>query len=220
MPSPLVVRYSGAVLLFIVGAVVLGISVHVEHSTRVLGFKSHTFTYDAFVGAWTILAEIVLAVTRHFFSQTVLATFLVEISVLCLSMIFWLAAGIDTTLFTSEDRSVCKHIDDLFDLPEFENADPQVIQAAKKIFQSACSELHAQLAFIWIGFIVTTLLLGYLVVHALRMKHHGVPNVFQKTLKLSNYIENAPRDPFADPSGNYGVVGAGIAQDEARSPRR
>jgi hypothetical protein len=34
---------------------------------------------------------------------------------------------------------------------------------AKKILSSACSELHAELAFIWIGFVVSTLLTVYLV---------------------------------------------------------
>ena len=43
-------------------------------------------------------------------------------------LIFAAASGIDTTLFTEEGRSVCKHLDDLFDVPEFENVDPDVLR--------------------------------------------------------------------------------------------
>ena len=40
-------------------------------------------------------------------------------------------AGINTTLFTEDGRSVCKHLDDLFDLPEFENVDPAILSELK-----------------------------------------------------------------------------------------
>jgi len=211
MPSPLLIRYIGAALLFVVGAIVLGISVHVEHAGRTIGFKSHTFTYDAFVGAWTILVEVVLAACRHFFPTTVMATFAVELGALFLSLVFWLASGIDTTIFTSEGRSVCKHLDDLFDLPEFEQVDQDVLQQAKNVLSDACSELHAELAFIWIGFVATTLLFGYLIVQALRMRSRGVPKVMQKTLGHSAHVAAATPDPFADPVGSSPQIGAGIA---------
>ena len=50
-------------------------------------------------------------------------------------------------------------------------------EKAKDVLSDACSELHAELAFIWIAFVVTTLLFGYLIVQALRMRSRGVPRV-------------------------------------------
>jgi hypothetical protein len=37
------------------------------------------------------------------------------------------ASGISTTIYTEQGRSVCKHLDDLFDLPEFEGVDQQIL---------------------------------------------------------------------------------------------
>lgn len=41
--------------------------------------------------------------------------------------------------------------------------DKEVVTAAKKIFKSACSELHAELAFIWISFVLASIILGSIV---------------------------------------------------------
>jgi hypothetical protein len=59
---------------------------------------------------------------------------------------------------------MCKHLDDLFNLPEFENADKEQLAIFRKILKSVCRDVHAQLAFIWIGFVVLTLATIYLIV--------------------------------------------------------
>jgi hypothetical protein len=74
------------------------------------------------------------------------------------------AAGIATTRYTEGDRAVCKHLDDLFNLPEFEDADKEALALVKKVLKSTCTDVHAQLAFVWIGFVVLTLTTIYLIV--------------------------------------------------------
>jgi hypothetical protein len=49
-------------------------------------------------------------------------------------------------------------------LPEFENADKEALALVRKVLKSTCRDVHAQLAFIWIGFVVLTLTTIYLVV--------------------------------------------------------
>ena len=72
--------------------------------------------------------------------------------------IMWLAATIATFHFTQDDRSVCKHLNDLFDLPEFEGVDKEVLNVAKKAMRNACRELKAELAFIVISLILAALI--------------------------------------------------------------
>lgn len=180
MPSPFLVRTLCGVVLIICATVTLGISAHVENSVchhprpnvglaitdtqaRQFGVKTSTFTYDAFVGAFTIVAEVLFIGLRVGLPNSIVVSLTGEAILSALLWVFWIAAGIATTHYTSEDRSVCKHINDLFDLPEFEDVDPEVVAAAKKIFKSACSELHAELAFIWISFVLATIILGSII---------------------------------------------------------
>ena len=44
---------------------------------------------------------------------------------------------------------------------------------ARKVIQSACSELHAELAFIWIAFVLITFVLGYTIVLGMRQQSRG-----------------------------------------------
>ena len=104
-------------------------------------------------------------------------------------------------------------------------------ETAKNVLSDACSELHAELAFIWEGFVITTVLFGYLIIHALRMRRRGVPNVskhsntgranrsplrqiWQKTVSHSAHVASAAPDLFADPLGSAPAFGAGIVDDE------
>ncbi len=104
-----------------------------------------------------------------------------------------IAAGIATTLSTEEGRGFCKNLDNLTNDPELAGLDPSVLgelpsfstpgfiltglllsppfsfkAAAKKILQSVCSELHAELAFIWISWILVTAAVGLLVFSGLK----------------------------------------------------
>ena len=126
--------------------------------------KTSTFTYDAFVGAFTIVAELVFVGLRILSPNSVVVSLGAETALGGLLWVFWLAAAVATTHYTSDDRSACKHINDIFDLPEFEDLDPDAVKLVKKVFKSACSELHAELAFLWIGFILTTFIVGTSVV--------------------------------------------------------
>lgn len=68
----------------------------------------------------------------------------------------------------------------MFELPEFENADKEALgkyslthrliesradnlALVRKVLKSTCRDVHAQLAFVWIGFVVLTLTTIYLV---------------------------------------------------------
>lgn len=158
MVAPLTLRTVCSVLFIICGAVVLGISIHIEHAvsagyfarraltddlpsqTRVIGYKSSTFTFDAFVGAFTLFVEILGLIARWVPALSRFVPLPVEGGIALLLWIFLIgesrflvlklttASAINTTQFTEMDRSVCKHLDDLFDLPEFKNVDQQTLR--------------------------------------------------------------------------------------------
>ncbi|WWC88888.1 uncharacterized protein L201_003803 [Kwoniella dendrophila CBS 6074] len=209
MPSPLNLNLISNGIVAICSIVVLGISAYVEHTTRKIGYHSATYSYDAFVGAFTLVALIVIIALR--FGKPSLTTLINEVGLSFLLWILWLAAGISTTRYTSADRAICKHIDDLFDLPEFEQADPQAIAIAKKIFKSTCRDVKAQLAFVWIGFLVLTLTTVYLVSLAIKRGN----SMWRSTLKTYDHDTHSHTDPFADPVGSHRGPVAGIVDEEA-----
>ncbi|WRT67586.1 uncharacterized protein IL334_004558 [Kwoniella shivajii] len=216
MPRPLInVLISNAVLA-ICSCVVLGIAAYVEHTTRKIGYKSSTYTFDAFVGAYTLVVLFAIIILRlvkpawiPLFNEVILSFILWS---------FWLAAAASTTYHTKDDRQVCKHIDDLFDLPEFENADQDAIALAKKIFKSTCRDVKAQLAFVWIGFVILTITSGYL---AYLITRRGI-SMWKSTLHSYDHDSHAlasdhhphQQDPFADPIGSRQGPVAGIANED------
>ncbi|OCF32803.1 hypothetical protein I316_05439 [Kwoniella heveanensis BCC8398] len=209
MPSPHGLILVGDAVLTVCSAVVLGISAYVEHTTRKIGYHSSTYTYDAFVGAFTILVVLGFIVAR--LAKPGLATVLNETAVAGLTWIFWLAAAISTTHTSRDDRAVCRHLDDLFDLPEFENVDKDALALAKKIFKSTCRDLNAQLAFIWIGFIVVTFILGYLIYLGTKRSN----TMWRATLRGYDKDLHTHQDPFADPVGSTQGPVAGVADERA-----
>ncbi|KAK4689042.1 hypothetical protein P7C73_g1069, partial [Tremellales sp. Uapishka_1] len=221
-PSPLIIRQVGGAILIICSVVVLAISIHVENSSRALGFKTSTFTYDAFVGAFTTLVELVALVTRTQLVNFVGSSFAVEIGLTALLWIFWLASGIRTTTYTEESRSFCKNLDDLFDLPELKDLDAAQLAAAKKILQSACSEIHAQLAFVWIGFVVLTFVTAYLLWLGVRQQSRGNRSIWRTSVHNYNVSVHSHSDPFNDPIGGYPGPSVGVAGvvDEESNPDR
>ncbi|WWD21735.1 hypothetical protein CI109_106222 [Kwoniella shandongensis] len=209
MPSPHIVRLAASAVLILSAVVVLGLSAHVEHNTRSVGLSSSTFTYDAFVGAFTILVELALLVVR--LTVPTVATLLVEVGLAGLVWIFWLASGVATTKYTSEDRSICKHLDDLLDVPELKDFPPDAIALVKKAFKSACRDLHANLAFIWIAFVATTLLVGYIVFLGLK-QHNGI-KLWRSNFRQYDRAAHTSADPFADPVGSSRGPVVGVADD-------
>jgi hypothetical protein len=127
---------------------------------RQFGVSTSVFTFDAFLGAFTIVFELVTLTLRILSPSSLLTSAGAELGFGGLLWIFWVAAGASTTHFTSEDRSVCKHLNDLFDLPELEDVDPDLLDMAKKVLKQSCRLLHAELAFIWIAFVMTTLVVA------------------------------------------------------------
>jgi len=131
-----------------------------DKQARQFELKTSTFTFAAFVGAFTILVEDVFIVLRIVSPNSLVVSLGAEATLGFVQWVFWLAAAIATTHFTSDGRSVCKHLNELFELPEFEGMDREAIKIVKKALKSACSEMHAELAFMWIGFILTTLVVA------------------------------------------------------------
>lgn len=115
------------------------------------------------MGAFTILAELVLLTCRLISRETALASVAGELGVAALTWLFWIgtysthprsllkrlsirdhtvvtllfrlryradtlvAAAISITITTTDGRSFCRHLNDLFDVPELENLDPAEI---------------------------------------------------------------------------------------------
>ncbi|WVW84442.1 hypothetical protein I302_106476 [Kwoniella bestiolae CBS 10118] len=208
MPSPLKINLASNGLLVVCGLVVLGISAYVEHTTRKINYSSSTYTYDAFVGIFTFVALFGLVVLRA--AKSKYASVGVETGISGLLWIFWLAGAADTTKYTSADRAICRHIDDLFDLPEFETADPDAIALAKKVFKSTCRDLKAQLAFLWIGFVILTVTTVYLVY--LGMKRGN--SMWKSSLLNYDHDAHSHSDPFADPVGSQRGPVAGVVDED------
>ncbi|WVR06132.1 hypothetical protein IAU60_003162 [Kwoniella sp. DSM 27419] len=99
MPSPLGVNLILNALTAVCSAVFLGISAYIEHT---IGYHSATFTYDAFVGAFTIVALLALVILR--LAKPATLTLIVEAGVAGLLWIFWLA------LAKSIFKSTCRDI--------------------------------------------------------------------------------------------------------------
>ncbi|KAL7420362.1 hypothetical protein Q5752_005332 [Cryptotrichosporon argae] len=213
LPSPLLVRSVAGGLLVVCGAVVLGISAHVESSTRTFGIRTSTFTYDAFVGAWTVAVELAMLVARATVRHDAgLVSLAVELGLAGLHLVFWLAAGIATTVYTDAGRSLCRNLDDLFEQPELEGLDADALALIKKAMQKACSELHAELAFIWIGFAVLVLVLAHLGGTALRARRAvGGRAAWRASLRSAG---RGARDPFSDPVGAAAGPTVGLAGNE------
>ncbi|WWC70520.1 uncharacterized protein I206_104471 [Kwoniella pini CBS 10737] len=209
MLSPLKLTLISNAVVGICGVVILGISAYVEHTTGKIGYHSSVYTYDAFVGAFTLVALVVIIALRY--GKPSLATLLNEVVLSALLWIFYLAAGASTTHYTRDDRQVCKHIDDLFDLPEFENADQDAIAMLKKIFKSTCRDVKAQLAFIWIGFVALTITTIYLA--TLGMKERN--SLWKSSLRTYDHDTHSHADPFADPVGSSRGPVAGVVNDDA-----
>ncbi|KAK8847648.1 hypothetical protein IAR55_005507 [Kwoniella newhampshirensis] len=214
MPTPHILRLIGSAILVLCAVVVLGISAHVEHNTRAVGYKSSTFTYDAFVGAFTIVLELALLVAR--LVKPAVATLIVEAGLAGLTWIFWLASGIATTKYTEEGRSICKNLDDLLDVPELSDVPPDALAMIKKVFKSACRDLHADLAFIWIGFIVATMIVGFTVVLGMRQPHGT--KMWRSNYKEYERASHTSADPFADPVGSARGPVVGVAEDPDYKP--
>ncbi|WVQ65992.1 uncharacterized protein L199_004170 [Kwoniella botswanensis] len=208
MPSPLNLNLISNAIVAICGVVVLGISAYVEHTTRKIGYTSSTYTYDAFVGAFTLIAILALIAVRY--GKPSFASIVNEVTLSGLLWIFWLAAAASTTHYTSADRAICKHIDDLFDLPEFEDAPADAIALAKKVFKSTCRDLKAQLAFLWIGFVLLTLTTVYLVY--LGMKRGN--SMWRSNLRSYDHDAHSHADPFADPVGSQRGPVAGVVDED------
>lgn len=83
-------RQIAALILVICGAVVLGISIHVEHSARKLGLSTSVFTFAAFVGAWTLLSELVMGVVRHVNPQKAWNSLAVEVGLAAVTWVFYI----------------------------------------------------------------------------------------------------------------------------------
>lgn len=93
----------------------------------------------------------------------------------------------------------------------------KVSAALRNVMESTCSELHAQLAFLWIGFVVTTFVFGYTVVLILRTRSRGGKSVSARSASLGrggltgqigettyrnfNTVMHTHDDPFQDPVG-------------------
>ena len=205
-----------------------------DPQARQFGVSTSVFTFDAFLGAFTIVFELGTLALRILSPNSLFTSAGAELGFGGLLWIFWIAAGVSTTHFTSEDRSVCKHLNDLFDLPELEDVDPSVLDLAKKILKQSCRLLHAELAFIWIGFIMTTLVLGATVFlwykagatkAVSRVRADAWPDVCGQRTDGQTWRENLftrhhlAKDPFADPQGQVrgptvGVVNPVIDPNE------
>ena len=156
-----------------------------------------------------------------------------------LTWIFWLAASISVTVSTADGRSFCSNLNDLTNDPELKDLDPELLSEfcmrlmrgislmvlwsdmAKKALKSACSEIHASLAFSWMSFVLATFMAIGLLALGLRERRNGNHHVRRESSlvnlyswfictqgdawKLSVIQENGravrpeSADPFADP---------------------
>ncbi|KAI5449244.1 hypothetical protein NCC49_005160 [Naganishia albida] len=195
--SILTARRIAALALVFFSIVVLGLSAHVETSVRTFGLSTKSYTLACFTAALTIAGEIAFAVIQWRKPMPILnmgAFFLVI-------WVFWLASSISVTVSTSDGRSFCSNLNNLTNDPELADLDPELLKMAKKALKSACSEIHASLAFSWMSFVLSTFMAIGLIVLGLRERRNG--NHHADAWNLSVMRENgrteAPADPFADP---------------------
>lgn len=67
---------------------------------RALGFSTKTYTYDAFVGAFTLVVEVVMVVLRLAKRDSAVVSIAAELGVAGLLCIFWLSECNSDRLFT------------------------------------------------------------------------------------------------------------------------
>ncbi|ORX34840.1 hypothetical protein BD324DRAFT_657709 [Kockovaella imperatae] len=156
MLSALMIRNCSAIVLTIVGAIMLALSVHVWRSVEPIHYQAQAFSFNIFVGAWTLSTEMVLLAFRYFGVNLNITT---EMVVLLVSSILWLVSGD----LTSQSRSGC-------------SGSPQQGLAG------VCSELQASFGFIWIAFTWFVILLGYLGFEMYRARSRDETQVWRKTL--------------------------------------
>ncbi|KAJ9112102.1 hypothetical protein QFC22_006402 [Naganishia vaughanmartiniae] len=197
--SILTARRIASVLLIAFSIVVLGLSAHIESSIRSFGVSTGSYTFSCFVAAFTIFCEIAAAIRQWKKPSSILAngtTFVIPWAL-------WLASSIAVTHSTSDDRSFCRNINNLTNDPELAGLDPEILKVAKKVLKQACSQIHASLAFSWMSFVLSTIILVGMFVLGIRERRKGNRNAEAwKMLVMQSNEHTASSnavDPFADP---------------------
>lgn len=212
MGKIIAIRLAAAAVLAICGIVVLGISAHVETSVRnVQGISTSVYTFAAFLGAFTLFVELVLAAVRFWLPESKPAYLLSEVIVNGIVWIMWLAAAASITHETKDSRSICRNLNQLDNVPELDDFDPELLRIIKKAMKSACREMNAALAFAWIGFVTCTLLMVFLFVIGTRKHKRVGRSAWYQSLY---HYDRPAADPFADPAGNARAFGVGVVTEE------
>jgi hypothetical protein len=105
---------------------------------RALDISTALYTFGAFIGAFTILVEVVLAVARFWFPDSKGAYLITEIIGNALLWIFWLGSSrsdvspafLSLQLITRDNkdaRSICSNLDQIALLPELQPLGPEFL---------------------------------------------------------------------------------------------